>query len=143
MNERIGLSEVKEVLENTKTIAVLGISSDARKAGFYVPDYLFSKGYRIIGVNPELARGNTSLFGEKVRANLSEIDEPIDVVDVFRRPDLLESHLPDIFGMDPAPQLVWLQQGIRNTNFARALLEAGIEVVQDRCMLADHRDLGL
>ena len=143
MIERSSLEEVRNVLQTAKTIAVLGISSDAKKPGFFVPDYLFTKGYRIIGVNPELARGSVKLFGERVRSYLSDIEESVDVVDVFRRPDLLESHLRDLLAMQPPPKLVWLQQGIRNANFAKAVLEAGIEVIQDRCMLADHQNFML
>jgi uncharacterized protein len=143
MIERSTTEEITEVLQTAKTIAVLGISSDAKKPGFYVPDYLFTHGYRIIGVNPELSRGSVKLFGERVRARLSDIEEPVDVVDVFRRPDLLEAHLRDLFAMQPAPKLVWLQQGIRNANFAKAVMAAGIEMVQDRCMLADHQALGI
>jgi uncharacterized protein len=72
---------------------------------------------------------------------LSEIREPVDIVDVFRRAELLEGHLEDILGMNPRPKLVWLQLGIRNPDFAAKLLEAGIEVIQDRCLMADHRNL--
>ena len=78
-----------------------------------------------------------------VRATLAELGEPVDIVDVFRRPDLLPGHLADVLAMAPRPRLVWLQLGIRNDAFARAVQDAGSDVVQDRCTLADHRGIRL
>jgi uncharacterized protein len=137
-------SEVRAVLRAARTIAVLGASDQEMKPAFYVPDYLHSQGYRIVPVNPVLA-GKT-LWGETVRATLAEIGdigEPIDIVDVFRRPELLPGHLDDLRAMAPPPKVVWLQLGIRNDAFARAVEEMGIDVVQDHCTLADHRRLRL
>jgi predicted CoA-binding protein len=131
--------EIAAVLRAARTIAVLGAHDQPVKPAFYVPDYLHGQGYRIVPVNPMLA-GRT-LWGEPVRSSLAEIHEPIDVVDVFRRPDLLMDHLDDLRAMKPRPGLLWLQLGIRNDAFARAVAEAGIDVVQDRCTLADHRRL--
>jgi uncharacterized protein len=139
--ERTGLQGVREPLETAKTIAVLGMSATPDKPAHYVPEYAMQSGYRVIPVNPLLS-GQT-LLGETVRATLSEIREPVDIVDIFRRAELLDAHLEDILEMNPRPKLVWLQLGIRNPDFAQKLLEAGIEVVQDRCLMADHRNLRL
>jgi uncharacterized protein len=139
--ERIGIENVQEVLETAKTIAVVGVSASAEKPAHYVPEYLHQHGYHIIPVNSSIA-GQT-LFGEPVRSSLAEIRQPVDVVDMFRRAEHLDGHLEDILAMNPRPKLVWLQLGIRNDDFALKLLEAGIEVVQDRCMLADHKRLHL
>ncbi len=139
--ERIGIDEAREVLETAKNIAVVGVSAAPEKPAHYVPEYMHQRGYRIIPVNASMA-GQT-LFGEPVRSSLQEIAAPVDVVDMFRRAEHLEGHLDDILAMNPRPKLVWLQLGIRNDEFTRKLLEAGIEVVQDRCLLADHRNLGL
>jgi uncharacterized protein len=139
--ERTGLHDTKEVLENAKTIAVLGMSATPDKPAHYVPEYAQQSGYRIIPVNPLLV-GQT-LLEEPVRATLSEIQEPVDIVDVFRRAELLDAHLEDILGMNPRPKLVWLQLGIRHPEFTAKLLEAGIEVIQDRCLMADHRNLSI
>jgi predicted CoA-binding protein len=106
-----------------------------------VPSYLAEHGYRVIPVNPRFA-GQT-LYGERVRAALAELGEPVDIVDVFRRAEHLPAHLPDLLAMAPRPRLVWLQSGIRHPGFARALIAEGIEVVQDRCTMADHRRLRL
>jgi predicted CoA-binding protein len=132
---------LREILTGSPTVAVLGIHRQPEKAAFYVPEYLFDEGYRIVGVNPEFA-GET-LFGEKVRTTLSEISEPIDIVDVFRRPDAIPTHVDDILAMTPRPKVVWFQLGIRHDEAAKRLEEAGILVVQNRCTLTDHQRLGL
>lgn len=132
---------ITDALRSARTIAVLGAHEERSRAAFYVPDYLHAQGYRILPVNAVLA-GKT-LWGEPVRATLAELGEPVDIVDVFRRPDALSAHLEDLLGMSPRPRIVWLQLGIRNDAFARALGAAGIDVVQDRCTLADHRTFGV
>ena len=99
------------------------------------------QGYQVFAVNP-MGVGRV-LWGQPVGATLAEIKEPIDMVDVFRRPTDLAAHLDDIAAMQPLPQVVWLQLGIRNDSFAESLRALGITVVQDRCTLADHRRLGL
>lgn len=131
--------EIAAVLRAARTIAVLGAHEAPSKPAFYVPDYLHEQGYRILPVNPVLV-GKT-LWGEPVRSSLAELGESVDIVDVFRRPELLPGHLADLLAMRPLPRLVWLQQGIRNDPFAEEVLRAGIGVVQDRCTLADHRRL--
>jgi predicted CoA-binding protein len=132
---------ITEALRAARTIAVLGAHEDPSRPAFYVPDYLHAQGYRILPVNAMLA-GKT-LWGERVRASLAELGESVDIVDVFRRPEALPAHLDDLLAMSPRPRLVWLQLGIRNDDFARAVQAAGIDIVQDRCTLADHRAFGL
>ncbi len=127
---------ILEVLRNARTVAVLGAHHEPSRPAFYVPDYLHAQGYRILPVNPAFA--GKQLWGQPVRATLAELGEPVDIVDVFRRPDLLPGHLDDILAMAPRARLVWLQLGIRNDAFARAVEAAGIDVVQDRCTLADQ-----
>lgn len=141
MAELTTLPEIADALRAARTIAVLGAHHEPSRPAFYVPDYLHAQGYRVLAVNPALA--GKILWGQPVRATLAELAEPIDLVDVFRRPDLLPGHLDDLRAMSPRPRLVWLQLGIRNDAFARAVQDAGIDVVQDRCTLADHRALGL
>ncbi|MFO0758032.1 MAG: CoA-binding protein [Byssovorax sp.] len=130
-------AQIIDTLKRAKTIAVLGAHHVPSRPAFYVPEYLHHQGYKILPVNPTLV-GRT-LFGEPVRATLAELREPVDIVDVFRLAELLPGHLPDILAMSPRPRVVWLQLGIRNDAFAKAIVEAGIDVVQDRCTLADHR----
>ena len=134
-------AQLREILTTSPTIAVLGIHHEPEKAAFYVPEYLHDEGYRIIGVNPQFL--GQELFGEKVRQTLAEIGEPIDLVDVFRRAELIPQHVEDILAMNPRPRVVWFQLGIKNVDAAHTLEAAGITVVQNRCTLADHQRLGL
>lgn len=132
-------ARVREILSTSPTIAVLGIHREPDKAAFYVPEYLHDERYRIIGVNPRFAE--QTLFGERVRATLAEIAEPVDLVDVFRRPELIPAHIEDILAMKPRPGVVWFQLGITNDDAAKILEAAGITVVQNRCTMADHQRL--
>lgn len=141
MRERVGLSDVREVLASAKTIAVLGVSASPEKPAHYVAQFMFESGYSIFPVNASMV-GQT-MFGQPVRGTLSELGTAIDIVDMFRRSEHLDSHLEDILAMQPRPKLVWLQLGIRHQEFAEKLIKAGIEVVQDRCLMADHHNLRL
>jgi predicted CoA-binding protein len=134
-------ARLREILTTSPTVAVLGVHREPEKAAFYVPEYLHDEGYRIIGVNPRF-RGE-EVFGHVVHDTLAEIAEPVDLVDVFRRSELIPHHVEDILAMKPRPRVVWFQLGVRNDEVARILEAAGIVVVQNRCMLADHQRLGL
>jgi predicted CoA-binding protein len=138
---KINDARLREILTGSPTIAVLGAHQEPEKSAYYVPEYLHDEGYRIIGVNPDLH--GEELFGEPVRDTLAEINEPVDLVDVFRRSELIPEHVEDILAMSPRPKVVWLQLGIKNEDVARTLEAAGITVVQNRCTLADHQRLGL
>lgn len=129
--------KIAEILRTTRTVAVLGAHHEAQRPAFYVPEYLREVGYRVLPVNGTLV--GHALWGQTVRASLTELTEAVDVVDVFRRAESLPGHLDEILAMRPLPRVVWFQAGIRNDDVARALEAAGITVVQDRCMLADHR----
>lgn len=134
--------QAAEALRRYRRVAVLGASVHRDKPAHYVPRYLDGAGYEIFPVNPTHA--GAELFGRTVVAALSGLDgtdPPVEVVDVFRRPEHLPDHLPEILAMDPRPRLVWFQQGIRHDEVARELSDAGIDVIQDRCMLADHQRL--
>jgi len=134
-------ARLRQILTTSPTIAVLGIHLEPEKAAFYVPEYLHDEGYRIIGVNPQFL--GQDVFGERIRATLAEIAEPVDLVDVFRRAELIPQHIEDILAMSPRPKVVWFQLGIKHEDSARILEAAGITVVQNRCTLADHQRLGL
>ncbi len=129
--------DLARVLERSRVVAVLGAHRETDRPAFYVPDYLHEQGYRILPVNPQLS--GEILWGEPVRAHLGELTQPVDLVDVFRRPDALDDHLADFLAMQPLPRAVWFQLGIRNDRVAAALVARGIDVVQDHCTLADHR----
>ena len=95
---------------------MVGASSNWNRPSYFVRKYLQGKGYRVIPVNPGIA-GET-LLGEKVYASLRDIPEPVDMVDVFRRPEHIPDHVADILAMKPRPRVVWFQLGIRNDDAA-------------------------
>ena len=134
-------SRLRDILNGSPTVAVLGMHVEPEKAAYYVPEYLHDEGYKIIGVNPQFV-GQTH-FGQAVRSTLAEIKEPVDLIDVFRRPQDIPAHIEDILAMNPRPKVVWFQLGIKNDEAAAVLEAAGITVVQNRCTLADHQRLGL
>ncbi|WP_221088109.1 CoA-binding protein [Deinococcus aquaedulcis] len=134
-------AQLRDVLTTSKVIAVVGFHHDPMKPAHYVPEYMHRQGYTVIPVNPALAARGESYFGHRAVATLAEIGTPVDIVDVFRRSDKVREHLADILSMTPLPRVVWLQQGIRDDAAARELAARGIDVVQDRCLLADHRAL--
>jgi predicted CoA-binding protein len=128
---------VRDRLRTARTVAVLGAHVEPWRPACYVPDALHEAGLRILPVNPHLV-GNEA-FGEAFRARLADLREPVDIVDVFRRPDQLASHLDDLLAMDPHPGLVWLQSGIEDDAFAVAVEAAGIRIVQNRCLMVEYR----
>jgi predicted CoA-binding protein len=134
-------TDVVRVLTENRVIAVIGFHHDPMKPAHYVPEYLHRQGYTVLPVNPALAARGESFFGHKAVSTLAEISPPVDVVEIFRRSDRVRDHLADILNMQPLPRVVWMQQGIRDAATAGALTARGIDVIQDRCMLADHRAL--
>ncbi len=131
--------DTKPILDTARTISVLGASTDVDKAGYYVPEHLAESGYRIIPVNP--SRVGETVFGEPFRASLADVNEPIDIIDVFRPSAEVRAHVPEILALDPLPKLVWFQQDIRDDEAASELAAAGIDVVQDACLMVMHRIL--
>ena len=129
------MSLESDILTSVKTIAVVGLSSDPMKPSHEVSEYMQRQGYRIIPVNPK----ETEVLGEKAYATLEEIPEPVDLVNVFRRP----AQTPEVVRAAIAigAKAVWLQLGIANEE-ARAIAgQAGVPFVQDRCVLIEHRKM--
>jgi uncharacterized protein len=127
------------ILREARTVAVLGAKAQPAAPAHYVPAYLARAGYRIRPVNPTLV--GTHILGEPVVATLADLPEPVDVVDVFRRPEFLPGHATEILALPWRPAVVWFQLGIRHDGAAQRLAGAGIRVVQDRCMMPEHRRL--
>ncbi len=125
------------VIRETRSIAVLGIKpeSHADQAAFYVSSYMAGAGYEIIPV-PVYYPDVKVILGQPVFRTLAAIGRPIDMVNVFRRPGDIPPHVDDILAAKP--KSVWLQLGIRNDEVAQQLAEAGIKVVQDRCLMVEH-----
>lgn len=131
-------AEIRELLRATRTIAVLGIKTEEQpgQPAFYVPDYLQAAGFQIIPV-PVYYPKVTQILGQQVYRRLVDIPVEVDLVNVFRRSQDVPAHIEDILAK--MPKAVWLQSGIRNDAAAETLAKAGIKVVQDRCVMVDHR----
>lgn len=131
-------SGIKRLLEETRTIAVLGIKTEAQanQPAFYVPRYMHSAGFKIIPV-PVYYPEVTEILGEAVFRKVNDIPGDVDMVNVFRRPQDLPPHLDDLLAKKP--KSVWMQMGIYHDEIAEKLARAGIKVVQDRCLMVDHR----
>lgn len=127
------------ILHEARTVAVLGAKAQPSAPAYYVPAYLARQGYEILPVNPRLE--GTIVLDAPVVATLADLDDPVDVIDVFRRPEYLSGHAAEILALPWKPAVVWFQLGIRNDAAAEQLARAGIRVVQDRCMMPEHRRL--
>ena len=131
-------AKLRSILQRVKTIAMIGASSNWNRPSYFVMKYLQGKGYRVIPVNPGIA-GQT-LLGETAYASLREIPEPVDMVDVFRPARDAPAIVEDAIAI--GAKVVWMQLGIRNDAAAKKFAEAGIKVVQDRCLMVEEGRLG-
>jgi uncharacterized protein len=124
---------IRELLQRSKTIAVVGLSDSPLRPSYGVSAYMQAQGYRIIPVNPAIRES----LGEKSYASLLEVPEKIDIVDIFRRSEFVEAIV------DQAIQLkipaIWMQEGVIHQEAAEKARSAGIFLVMDRCILKEHR----
>ncbi len=129
---------IAEILRGTRRVAVLGIKTEgqAGQAAFYVPEYLHNAGLDVVPV-PVYYPDVTRILGKTVYRRLADVPGDIDLVNVFRRSQDVPPHVDDILAAKP--KAVWLQSGIRNDDAAQQLAQAGIRVVQDRCLMVEHR----
>lgn len=132
---------IAAMLKDTKTIAVLGIKPESHggQPAHYVPAHMDRAGYGIIPV-PVYYPEVTEILGQPVFRTLAAIGRPVDMVNVFRRPGDIPPHIDDILAAKP--KYVWFQLGIRNDAAAQQLAEAGIKVVQDRCLMVEQGRMG-
>jgi predicted CoA-binding protein len=130
--------EIHAIARAAKRIAVLGIKTEEQRGepAFYVAQYLVRAGIEVIPV-PVYYPDVTEILDRPVVRRLESIEGHVDIVDVFRRPSDLEAHRDALIALKPS--VVWLQLGIRHDAFARALADSGIRVVQDRCLMVEHR----
>lgn len=129
------MANIPDILKSTRTIAVVGISSNPMRPSNGVAEYLKRAGFRIIPVNPK----ETEVLGEKCYARLEDVSEKIDMVDIFRRseyvPEIVES------AIRVGARTVWMQEGVIHEAAAERARQAGLDVVMDRCTLKEHRKL--
>ena len=126
--------QVREILLLTK-VAVVGMSKNSSKAAYYVPKYLFDNGYDVTPVNPTA----DEILGKKCYSSISEVDEEIDIVDIFRPSDQVLPVVQE--AIKKKPKVIWLQEGIHNAEAEELARQAGIKVIFNRCMLAEHQRL--
>ena len=131
-------ASIAALVRSLRRVAVLGIKTEAQgdQPAFYVPEYLAQRGIEVIPVPVYFPEVKT-ILGKPVFRRVADVPPPIDLVDVFRRPKDLAPHLDDLLAAKP--KAVWLQLDIRDGAFAESLARAGIQVVQDRCLMVDHR----
>lgn len=127
MDDRIG-----EILKNSKTIAVVGLSSKRHRPSYGVSEYMRSAGYRIIPVNPR----ESEVLGEKAYARLEDVPGPVDIVDIFRRPEFVREVVES--AIQVRARTVWMQEGVLDEEAAERARKAGLNVVVDRCIMKEH-----
>ena len=123
---------IKRILDECRTIAVVGLSSDPSRPSHRVSGYMRRQGYKVIAVNPN----ETEVFGEKAYPDLAAVPEKVDLVDVFRRSDEAGKAVDEAIAV--GAKAVWLQEGVIDRSAAQRALDAGLLVVMDRCWLKEH-----
>ena len=126
-------NEIREILASARTIAVVGLSDKPDRDSHRVAAYLQRAGYRILPVNPAV----TTVLGEKAVPGLRDLTEPVDVVDIFRKPEAVPAIVEDAIAI--GAKVIWMQDGIVHNAAADRARAAGLKVVMGRCMLRDHR----
>ena len=129
------MANIPEILKSSRTIAVVGLSSNPMRPSNGVAAYLQRAGYRVIPVNPN----ESEVLGEKCYARLEDVPEKIDLVDIFRRPECVPEIVESAIRV--GAKTVWMQEGVVNEQAAERARAAGLEVVMDRCTLKEHRKL--
>jgi predicted CoA-binding protein len=127
---------VRRILAQVKSVAVVGASDNRARPSNIVVRYLTSKGYRLFPVNPSHA--GREIEGLKVYARLADIPETVDMVDIFRRPDVLAAMVDEALTLDPKPKVIWMQLGLRDDAAAAKAEAAGVKVVMNRCVKIEY-----
>lgn len=130
------IDEIKEIFENTKTIAIIGLSPNEEKASNMVAKYLQNAGFTIVPVYPK----EDEILGQKVYRSLKEIPFKVDMIDIFRKPDVIALVIDEAIERGDI-DCVWTQLGLVNNNAAKKALEKGMKVVQNKCTKIEHRNI--
>ncbi len=125
-------TEIKKILEEAKTIAIVGLSKDPEKTSYRVAQYLKINGYKIIPVNPS----GGEILGEKCYTSLKEIPEIVDIVNIFRKPEALAEVVDE--AIEIKPKVIWMQLGLANNKAAEKACEHGIKVIMNKCIKIEH-----
>ncbi|MBO9446551.1 CoA-binding protein [Ruegeria sp. R14_0] len=132
-------SLLKDILQRTKVVAVVGVSMNPVRPSYYVARYLSLKGYTVIPVNP--GHAGKALFGQTVRASLAEISEPVDMVDIFRRSEAVPPIVDEALSAFPDLRTIWMQIGVEHPEAAAKAQARGVDVVMNRCPKIEYQRL--
>lgn len=130
---------LKDILQRTKVVAVVGVSMNPVRPSYYVARYLSLKGFSVIPVNP--GHAGAKLFGQTVRASLSEISEPVDMVDIFRRSEAVPPIVDEALAAFPNLRTIWMQIGVENPDAAAKAQARGVDVIMNRCPKIEYQRL--
>ena len=130
---------LKDILTATKTIAMVGLSMNETRPSYFVGRYLHTRGYKIIPVNA--GHGGKHFFGQLVRSSIDEIDEPVDMVDIFRKPEAVPEIVDDSLAKLKGLKTIWMQIGIKHEISAQKAKNLGLNVIEDRCPKIEHQRL--
>jgi hypothetical protein len=122
---------IRTILDEVRTIAMVGASANEVRPSYFVLKYLLAKGYRVLPINPGLA--GQELLGQPVYGSLADVPEPIDMVDVFRNSEAAAKVVDEAIALQPRPKVIWMQLGVRNDEAAAKAEAAGMRVVMNRC----------
>lgn len=132
-------AHVQSILQSVKSIAIIGASANPVRPSYFVAKYMASKNYNLFPINP--GQAGKPIAGAMTYTNLADLPGPVDMVDIFRKPDALPGIVGEIMQMPELPKVVWLQLGIRDDAIASALEMAGIAVIQNRCPKIEYARL--
>ena len=132
--------KLNKIYKNSKTIAIIGLSSDSRKPSFQVAEYLQQQDFRIIPINPKYSRVlNEKCYPDLISAQYDLAPRRIDIVDIFRRPEFVSSHVDEAIKI--GAQVIWMQEGIENVEAAARAKAKGLTVIMNSCLMKAHRRL--
>ena len=132
-------SYIRSILDEVRTVALVGASPNPVRPSYFVLKYLFDKGYEVLPVNP--GQAGKEILGRPVYATLKAIPQPVDMVDIFRSSDAVPGIVEEVLALDPLPKVVWMQLGIRDDEAGDRLQQAGIKVVMNRCPKMEYGKL--
>ncbi len=132
-------SYISAILENVKTVAIVGASSNEVRPSYFVLKYMIDKGYTVFPLNPGIA--GKQILGHTVYAKLAEVPEPVDMVDIFRNSEAAADIVDEALALDPLPKVIWMQLSVRNDEAAAKAEAAGIKVVMNRCPKIEYGKL--
>ena len=132
-------AHLKQILQRTRTVAVVGVSMNPVRPSYYVARYLSLKGFTVLPVNP--GHAGAELLGQRVFASLSQIQAPVDMVDIFRRSEAVPAVVEEALAAFPALGTIWMQIGVEHSEAAARAEARGVTVIQDRCPKIEYQRL--